>query len=181
MLDTTGPAQPGQNEPTIDPDALVAVGLSAMKTAMTQFHSETGSLRAEMKRVQGMGLNTKVAKEALAIIESGDVSKKLEEIGLLFRYLKTGGAPVKADQLELFPTVGSREPLADTAKADGRMAGQMGYDSETCPHEGTTEAYRAWSDGYAIGAAERKMILDMKMDQPATDAGADEYADAIEG
>lgn len=167
-------------------DAIIVVQLSKLRASQRALASKNGEHRNVVKDVEAKGLSPKIAKEALRIAESGDAKAKLEELQTLVHYLRLLGVDLPGDQLEMFAeSANTGGPLVDKAYEDGLRAGRMGESFDTCQHDPSTDAYRAFRDGHQIGARERDAIMSMPAplfrddeagDDPETDE--DEIEDA---
>jgi hypothetical protein len=174
---------PSTHNEAASEDAVLVVQLSKLRTSAKELASKTGSHRNVVKDVESKGLVPRIGKEELAIAESGDASKKLAELQTLIRYLRLLGVELPNDQLDLFGPNPMDLPIVDKATDDGLRAGRLGETIETCPHDPSTAAYRAWRDGHQIGSREREQILAMPAPlfrKESDDPETDDFDDALE-
>jgi hypothetical protein len=165
---------PATNGP--DDDAVIAVNLSKIRTAMDVQASSVGSLRNTMKHAEAKGVNLVAAKRALQIVKSGDADKWLEETSAITRYLRIMRHGINDGQLKL-DLESTLAPIEEKAALDGRAAGLSGEPEANNPHHGNTKAGMAWLSAYRQGLSERELVLSMKADDDEADAGAEDDED----
>lgn len=143
------------------PEAIVTVHLAAMRRSQEEAASSNGEMRSTYSRAEAKGINLPAAKRALKIQKSGKAEEFVAEMTELLRYLKILGIGVQKSQLDLFETAPSLAPLDEKAYEDGLRAGRAG-DAADNPHAASTEAGQRWEAGYAQGAIERRLVLEME-------------------
>ena len=150
---------PATNGP--DDDAVIAVNLSKIRTAMDVQASSVGSLRNTMKHAEAKGVHLKAAKRAIAIVKAGDADSWLEETSAITRYLRIMRHGINDGQLKL-DLESTLAPIEEKAALDGRAAGLSGEPEANNPHHGNTKAGMAWLGAYRQGLSERELVLSMK-------------------
>lgn len=151
---------PGQNEPQIEDDAIIAVDLSRLRASQDDFNSVTGELRNVCKQV-GARLHMKAAKRALQIVRAGDVDAWIEENQAVTRYLRILRHGVTQAQLDLFQVESHLAPIDEVAGLDGLSAGRLGQSETDNPHDLGSASGQAWLSKFWTGRAERDAVLAM--------------------
>jgi hypothetical protein len=160
-------------------DAVIAVNLNKIRDAKTRVDAAGNDYRSILGHAEGKGVNLKAANKALALVKSGNVDDWLAETSAVTRYLKILRHGVTDSQLDL-DLESNLAPLEEKAALDGRAAGFDTAPTSTegdNPHALSTVAGQAWLAAFRQARVERDIVLSMKADDDAADAGAEDDED----